>query len=144
MNDLISRQEVIKKITSLYEEVLGVDDTIEVLSSIPAINAHCNVYENAKLIAKILDDDICGRVYRGWIDIKYREPDEDEKQEHPDWCRVYYNLPPVDEEVLVTNGKYVWVDTLLEDDGVYFDSDHELDGCSWMTLPEPYQEEGEE
>ena len=51
-------------------------------------------------------------------------------------------IPEVDEEILVTNGKYVWMDTFIEyGDGYALDGSHEFDeGLAWMPLPEPYKE----
>ena len=79
-----------------------------------------------------------------WTPVQFREPNNEECKEHPDWVYVAENIPPYDEEVLVSDGKYVWTDTLLDNgDYIYWDSDHELEGTAWMALPEPYKR-GEE
>lgn len=53
------------------------------------------------------------------------------------------NLPDYGEEVLVTDGKNVWIDSFDEDDCVYLSStDSEIDGVTaWMPLPNPYKGE---
>lgn len=50
-------------------------------------------------------------------------------------------IPDVDEEILVTDGKHVWEDTWIEyDDGYALDSNYELDEVTaWMPLPKPYK-----
>lgn len=50
-------------------------------------------------------------------------------------------IPDVDEEILVTDGKHVWEDTWIEyDDGYALDSNYELDKVTaWMPLPKPYK-----
>lgn len=56
--------------------------------------------------------------------------------------KTYTNPIPSDEdEVLVTDGKEVWLDTFINDgiDGCYFDSGYEIvpDATCWQPLPEP-------
>lgn len=55
---------------------------------------------------------------------------------------LYCQIPDVDEEILVTDGKHVWQDTWIEyDDGYALDSNYELDKVTaWMPLPKPYKE----
>lgn len=49
-------------------------------------------------------------------------------------------LPDVDEEVLVSDGVYVWIDTLLSDSGGYYlDNNGDFTGLAWMPLPEPWK-----
>lgn len=50
-------------------------------------------------------------------------------------------LPECDEEVLITGGKDVWIDTLMEDNGYYLDSGCEFRGLAWMPLPKPHVKE---
>ena len=56
---------------------------------------------------------------------------------------LYCQIPDVDEEILVTDGKHVWQDTWIEyDDGYALDSNYELDEVTaWMPLPKPYKEQ---
>lgn len=54
------------------------------------------------------------------------------------------NLPEYNEDVLVTNGIRIWVDSFDEDtNGVYLSgTDGEIDGVTaWMPLPNPYKGE---
>lgn len=52
-------------------------------------------------------------------------------------------LPDEEQEILVTNGKYVWMDEFMRD-GIeyYLDSGEELisEAKAWMPKPEPYKE----
>ena len=50
-------------------------------------------------------------------------------------------LPETDEEILISDGKDVWIDTLMEDNGYYLDSGRELKGLAWMPLPEAHIKE---
>lgn len=77
-----------------------------------------------------------------WNPFMFREPDEEEKQEHPDWDDIVDNIPEVDETIIVSDGKRVWTDSLLEnsDGAVYLDSNEDIaDGMAWMYLPKPYK-----
>ena len=78
-----------------------------------------------------------------WIPFTMRELTTDEKEEHPEWDYIMdCKLPDDGEEILVSNGKFVWSDTFINDgDGCYLDGDTELDGCAWMPLPEPWRGE---
>jgi len=70
-----------------------------------------------------------------WIRINQRWDEEDQK---------YYvtakHLPHDGQDVLVSDGKYVWKDTWIEfgddDDSVGFDSNEDPVGKWWMPLPE--------
>lgn len=58
---------------------------------------------------------------------------------------LYCPIPEVDEEILVTDGKNVWLDRWIEyDDGYALDGNYELDEVvAWMPLPKPYKGENE-
>lgn len=51
-------------------------------------------------------------------------------------------LPELNEDVIVTSGKYTWVDSFDIDDCVYLSgTDSDIDGVkAWMPLPEAYYE----
>jgi hypothetical protein len=54
------------------------------------------------------------------------------------------NLPKYDEQVIVTNGKDVWIDAFNDmGDGVWLsETDDDIDGVvAWIELPVPYKEE---
>ena len=80
-----------------------------------------------------------------WNELVFRNLTPEEKKEYAnsDCSYVVENLPDYGEEVLVTDGKNVWIDSFDEDDCVYLSStDSEIDGVTaWMPLPNPYKGE---
>ena len=71
-----------------------------------------------------------------WRKFEFREPDADEKASHPDWVKVLIGGPDDGEEIIVTNGRYVWKDEFCIDDECYLDcSNADLEECWWMPLP---------
>ena len=74
----------------------------------------------------------------GWIQFE-AEYDEDLKMD-----MLQGHLPDDEQEIIVTNGKTVWIDTFMRD-GIecYLDSGDGLGGevIAWMPLPEPYKED---
>lgn len=81
-----------------------------------------------------------------WNKLIFRELTPEEKEDYAnfDWSYIVENLPDYGEEVLVTNGKNMWVDSFDEDaNGIYLSgTDDEIDGVTaWMPLPNPYKEE---
>ena len=76
-----------------------------------------------------------------WVKFEKRELTEEEKAAHPEWCYIMENTPDDGEEILVSNGRYVWKDEFINNgDECYLDSDHDMDDCWWMPLPEPPKE----
>lgn len=77
-----------------------------------------------------------------WNELIFRNltPEEEEKYANFDWSYIVENLPEYGEEVLVTDGKSVWIDSFDEDDYIYLSgTDNEIDGVTaWMPLPNPY------
>ena len=81
-----------------------------------------------------------------WNKINFRKPTLDERNyfDSRDDAHIVENLPGYDEDVLVTNGIWIWVDSFDEDaDGIYLSgTDSEIDGVTaWMPLPTPYKGE---
>lgn len=81
-----------------------------------------------------------------WIPFTRRPPTEEEKEENPEFC--YYldgRLPDDGEEVLVSNGRSVWVDTFSYDgDGVGFECCGAIEeDMAWMPMPKPHKGEQE-
>ena len=76
-----------------------------------------------------------------WIPFKLRPLTDEEKKEHPEWIYIVdCPLPDDDEEILVSDGKYVWVDTYYNDgDSCHLDSNYELEDCAWMRLPKAWE-----
>ena len=78
---------------------------------------------------------------QGWIPFKTRPLTDEEKQEYPDWTYIFdCPLPDDGEEILLSNGKYVWTDTFINEGECYHDGGDDIDdGMAWMHLPEPYE-----
>ena len=82
----------------------------------------------------------------GWIPFKWREPDAEEKENHPDWTFVFdCPLPDDKQEILVSNGRWVWKDEWSDDAGdCGLESGDDIDeGMAWMPMPEPYRRDEE-
>ena len=73
-----------------------------------------------------------------WTKFEARKPDEEEKKEYPDADYIVVgNTPDDDQEILASDGKYVWKDTFCNDEqGCYLDNSGDLLGLWWMPLPE--------
>lgn len=81
-----------------------------------------------------------------WIPFRKRPLTKEEQQKHPDWCYILdCKLPDDDEDILVSNGKYIWIDR-FNNNGTecYLESDACLDDCAWMTLPKPWNKKNEQ
>lgn len=81
-----------------------------------------------------------------WIPVKYHELTEKERKELLFSADIKYmldcKLPDDEQEIIVTDGRYVWVDTCIVNDGYELDSGHDWieDVIAWMPLPEPFRE----
>ena len=77
-----------------------------------------------------------------WHKLIFRPLTDEEKECYEDWTEIVENLPNFDEDVLVTDGVNVWVDSFDIDDFVYLSgTDSDIDGViAWMELPS-YKEE---
>lgn len=54
-------------------------------------------------------------------------------------------LPEENQEILISVGDSVWMDTFLKDgEDCYLDSNIDLIGLYWMPLPKPHKKEAEE
>lgn len=77
-----------------------------------------------------------------WIPITYRDADDEEKEDGFTYMFTC-PLPEENEEVLISSGKYISLDTMCYDDGWYFDNYGDIrDVDAWMPLPKPYRSEG--
>lgn len=139
MSDLIDRQNAIdalKKImfTHLFEcgEYIG-EDTREV--SIMNAEKALDAIENLPSAEPEPE--------RRWIPFTMREVTAEEKEVYPEWDSILdCKLPDDGEEILVSNGKYVWLDTFINDcDGCYLDGGDDVEGLAWQPLPEPWRGE---
>lgn len=58
------------------------------------------------------------------------------------WISFSEKMPAEDEEILVSNGEWVDIDTMVYDvDGWYLDSGRDFEGLAWIPLPEPWEGE---
>lgn len=76
-----------------------------------------------------------------WNKLTFRPLTEEEEEDYSnqEWTYIIDGLPDLGEEVLVTDGKYVWIDIFNIDDFVYLsNTDNEVDRVkAWMELPKP-------
>lgn len=83
---------------------------------------------------------------QGWIPFTRRPMTEEEQKDYPN-CTFILDcaLPDDGDEILVSNGRFVWMDTFCTDiDGCYLDGGDDIDeDMAWMPLPKPYREDGE-
>lgn len=77
-----------------------------------------------------------------WIPFTRRPMTEEEQKDYPN-CTFILDcvLPDDGDEILVSNGRFVWMDTFCNDiDGCYLDSGDDIDeDMAWMPLPKPYE-----
>ena len=105
---------------------------------------HCCICQHSEIT-----DDIRAKIHKlmennipQWHKLIFRPITLEEKEFHPDWTEIVENLPNLEEEVLVTNGTSVWVDSFDVDDSLYLsESGYEVDGdIAWMEIL-PYKKE---
>lgn len=93
-------------------------------------------------VADIPNDSVQG----GWIPFTRRPMTEEEQKDYPN-CTFIFDcvLPDDGDEILVSNGRFVWMDEFCNDiDGCYLDSGDDIDeDMAWMPLPKPYGERRE-
>ena len=84
-----------------------------------------------------------GEAVQRWIPFTRRPMTEEEQKDYPN-CTFMFDcvLPDDGDEILVSNGRFVWMDTFCNDvDGCYLDSGDDIDeDMAWMPLPKPYRE----
>ena len=84
-----------------------------------------------------------------WIPFETREPDAEEKQEHPEWDFVLCGKLPQDGQRILVNIKYKGHEAVqmdeYNDDGreCYLHSGYDIatEATAWMPLPEPWREQ---
>ena len=83
-----------------------------------------------------------GEAVQGWIPFTRRPMTEEEQKDYPD-CTFMFDcvLPDDGDEILVSNRRFVWMDTFCSDiDGCYLDGGDDIDeDMAWMPLPTPYK-----
>lgn len=75
-----------------------------------------------------------------WILFKKREATKEEKEMY-EWDYVLdCEIPNDGQEILVSDGEVVWSDVFINFGDCYgLESNTELTGLAWMSLPEPYK-----
>lgn len=77
-----------------------------------------------------------------WNELIIREPTEEERMRCGRRGRFFIveNLPELGEEVLVTNGKEVWIDSFTENERLCLSfTERKVDEVTaWMALQNPY------
>lgn len=103
------------------------------------IDARCGIAHRQSEILDIIDKQ---PIVAQWHKLTFRPITLEEKEFHPDWIEIGENLPNFNEDVFVTDGTDVWVDSFDEDDdGLWLSgTDNEIDVIvAWMEIP-PYKE----
>ena len=124
MNDQISRQKLIEKISKLPILITEDDDFVDLDAVLYAINSQPPADQ--------------------WIPVTYHEATEEEKEAYGEFPYMLdCKLPDDGEEILVcTKSGCVWTDTFFNDDGCYLDGGYDFtEIAAWMPLPEPYKGE---
>ncbi len=161
--DLISRSDAKQQISEwatiiTNPTLLDKDATMVVLDSLPSAEGQ-EVYR-AEIVAEALSDaydrgfEDAKRAYEvelarsaeavqgEWIPFTRRPMTEEEQKDYPN-CTFIFDcvLPDDGDEILVSNGRFVWMDTFCSDiDGCYLDGGDDIDeDMAWMPLPTPYK-----
>lgn len=81
-------------------------------------------------------------VVQRWIPFTRRPMTEEEQKDYPN-CTFMFDcvLPDDGDEILVSNERFVWMDTFCNDvDGCYLDRGDDIDeDMAWMPPPKPYK-----
>ena len=121
---------------------MTIDRAIEILDpthrehyeSVEIVNEACRMGMEA--LKKMKEDE--------WQPFIFRELTEEEKKEHQEWDDVIDNLPETGVDILVSDGKFVWADELVED-GKYGDVSLKdnvgiFPNMMWKYFPDPHSE----
>lgn len=123
--DLISRADAIKCVDYWIDD----DATDDAQARAVAIKNDLRYMPSAEAV-------------QGWIPFTRRPMTEEEQKNYPN-CTFIFDcvLPDDGDEILVSNGRFVWMDTFCNDiDGCYLDSGDDIDeDMAWMPLPTPYK-----
>lgn len=128
MTDLISRADAIEAVQDHFNAngFKGYDDGQKMMDRINALPS--------------------AEAVHGWIPFTRRPMTEEEQKDYPN-CTFMFDcvLPDDGDEILVSNGRFVWMDVFCNDiDGCYLDGGDDIDeDMAWMPLPKPYREDGE-
>jgi len=163
--DLISRAGAIKVVMAegrnVYtsecanaERIIYEVDAVEALAMLPsaeatyatcatcAENASCIMAEPDGKWKACKDYRPSAEAVQGWIPFTRRPMTEEEQKDYPN-CTFMFDcvLPDDGDEILVSNGRFVWMDVFCNDiDGCYLDGGDDIDeDMAWMPLPKPYK-----
>lgn len=116
----------------------------KVLEAIDNLKANFTCYDSVTL------DEVASHIKaipsseQKWIPMTTRPMTEEEMTFYSEWAEYGAEifdcpLPEDGQEVLVSYGGYVCVDTFCKDDGCYFEGVDIGDVDAWMPLPMPYK-----
>lgn len=97
------------------------------------IDARCGIACRQNEILDIIDRQ---PIVAQWHKLIFRQLTNEEKECYEDLTEIVENLPNFNEDVFVTDGANIWVDTFEKDDEI--DEIDEL--IAWMEIP-PYKEQ---
>lgn len=135
MDDLIRREDAIKAVEQEYKIDRGYMVDVYTYGFNQAI----------QYVSDIILQDLPSAAAE-WIPFTRRPMTKEEQEYYPD-CTFMFDcvLPDDGDEILVSNGRFVWMDTFCNDDGCYLDGGDDIDeDMAWMPLPKPYKAESEE
>ena len=131
-----------KSWNGLYIKVYADDDPQDKAEKLYQI---CDSNEALSEVAKCIQgycDIPSAEAVQGWIPFTRRPMTEEEQKDYPN-CTFIFDcvLPDDGDEILVSNGRFVWMDEFCDDiDGCYLDGGDDIDeDMAWMPLPEPYK-----
>ena len=132
--DLISRADAIDAVTKTQGLRADAFKALVALPSAEAVHKPDYSYE-ADMVRRLREYE------HGWIPFTRRPMTEEEQEDYPD-CTFIFDcvLPDDGDEILVSNGRFVWMDTFCDDDRCYLDGGDDIDeDMAWMPLPKPYK-----
>ncbi len=140
MDDLINRKAAIDALDEIRHALWEID-----IPS-PTVPEYVEHHEQVQSVWKLLDKKQkelyvlpSAQPEPKWIPVKWREPDEKEAEYYTYMADC--EMPEDEQEILVTDGKYVWKDVCYYDDGFSLDSTKDWQNITaWMPSPKPYKE----
>ena len=144
-SDLISRADAVNAVHKYFVDAFNNEpheideDGDDVFTDMKSVNA---LLRHNKMVSKALKALPSAEAVQGWIPFTRRPMTEEEQKDYPN-CTFIFDcvLPDDGDEILVSNGRFVWTDTFYNDiDGCYLDGGDDIDeDMAWMPLPKPYK-----
>ena len=159
MTDMIYRTDAIEAIFKVGHEHVeekviplgAVTDYSDAIKALPSAEATCATCADRAVCIMSAPDGkwkACkdyrpsAEAVQGWIPFTRRPMTEEEQKDYPN-CTFIFDcvLPDDGDEILVSNGRFVWMDVFCNDiDGCYLDGGDDIDeDMAWMPLPTPYK-----